>query len=230
MTNAEFQLIGRGVYTLREAHRFTGVPMRSIQRWAYGYKYLGRRGFQHSAPIVSSGIDVEGARVIDFGALLEVRFLNAFRKHGLSWKTIRRSAEAVIELLGKRYPISSRIFKTDGKQILAEIVRYVGDKQLLNLVKRQYEFEKVISPMLYAGVEFDDLDEPFRWWPLGTDRRVVIDPARAFGAPIIAKTRIPTSVLDGAARVEGSIEAAAEMYDVEFSAVEDAVEFERRYA
>lgn len=104
-----------------------------------------------------------------------------------------------------------------------------GSESTLGLVKSQYEIDKIISPLLYAGIEWDTMDEPFRWWPLGRERDVVIDPSRAFGAPIVAKSRIPTEILERAARVEGSIEAAAEMYEVDVASVAAAVEFEQRH-
>jgi uncharacterized protein (DUF433 family) len=67
-----------------------------------------------------------------------------------------------------------------------------------------------------------------RWWPMGHKRLVVIDPARAFGAPIVAKGGVPTRVLYFSARAERSQKAAAAIYDVPLRAVRDAVAFEKR--
>lgn len=223
-----FDLIGRGVYTLAEAARLTEVPAPRIRRWTQGYTYRYRGSRRSTPPAIASGMThIGGVPALEFQDLLEVRFLNAFREAGVGWKAIRIASQRAKELLGRHRPFSTRIFKTDGRTILAELVRETGDKILLDLVRDQYEFEKIISPFLYFGVEFDHLDEPRKWWPLGEDRRVVLDPQRAFGAPIVAHEGVQTRVLFGAFMAEGSLDIVSRWYEVEPAAVHDAIEFER---
>ena len=226
----KFRLVGRGLYTLSEAERLTGVPRTRIRRWTAGYEfeYRGERIF--SPPVVAAGIEsIAGAPAIDFADLLEVRFLNAFRRHGVSMPAIRLAAVRAKELLGRHHPFSTRIFRTDGRTILAEIVAGVGDPVLLDLVKKQYVFEKVIAPYLYEGVVFNKLDEPEAWWPLGQDRRVLLDPARSFGAPICLEG-VPTEILAASCRLEGDTALVARLFEVDVRSVSDALEFEQRPA
>jgi uncharacterized protein (DUF433 family) len=171
-----------------------------------------------------------GLPALDFADLIEVRFLDAFRRYGVSWKSIRLAAEHARELLGRHHPFSSRIFKTDGRTILADIVAHSGDRLLLDLVRNQYEFQRIISPLLYEGIEFGDTDEPERWWPLGTSREVVLDPTRAFGAPITPREGVPTRILADSIRVEESEATVAALYGVSVSAVNDAVAYESSLA
>lgn len=227
---ARFRLIGRGIYTLREAERLTGVPRSRIRRWTIGYTYHHRGESIYSPPLVAGDLDdVAGSPAIDFADLLEVRFLDAFRRHGVSMPAIRIAAERAKELLGRHHPFSTRIFRTDGRTILAEIAPGVGDPLLLDLVRNQYAFEKIITPYLYAGIEFNDLAEPRRWWPLGEGRRVLLDPARAFGAPICVEG-VPTEILAGATRAERDEQLVSRLYDVAPESVRDAVRFENRAA
>jgi hypothetical protein len=172
---------------------------------------------------------VIGSPTIDFADLLEVRFLDAFRRHGVSMRALRIAAERAKELLGRHHPFSTRIFKTDGRTILAEIVLGLGDKVLLDLVKDQYAFERIVSPYLYTGVEFNELEEPMRWWPLGESRRVLLDPGRSFGAPISIEG-VPTEILAGSMGAERDTEVVACLYAVDVQSVTDAVEFETRIA
>jgi uncharacterized protein (DUF433 family) len=231
MAARKFVSIGRGVYTLAEAARLTRVPSRSIRRWCSGYTYRYKGEDRHSPAIIATEVEpIDGTPVLDFSDLIEVRFLNAFREHGVGWKAIRIAALRAMELLGRHRPFSTRIFKTDGRTILAEIVKETGDKVLLDLVLSQYAFERVLAPFLYAGLEFDDLDEPKRWWPLGTTRSVVLDPHRMFGAPIVTQGGVPTKILYDAVEVEQSIDFVAGWYEIEPYEVKDAVEFERDLA
>jgi uncharacterized protein (DUF433 family) len=224
-----FKYVGRGIYSLAEAERLSGVPRRRIRRWMHGYIFTYRGEKRRSPPPVASDIDQpDTTHLVGFADLLEVRFLNAFREYGVSWKYIRIAAERAQELLGRHHPFSSQIFRTDGRTILAELARETGDKLLLDLVKDQWEFERIISPYLYEGIDYNRLQEPERWWPLGTDRQVVIDPSRAFGAPIVSREGVPTRILAGAFCTEQSVELVAKWYEVGEQAVRDAVEFESR--
>ena len=114
---------------------------------------------------------------------------------------------------------------------VADLVQETGAESLLDLVKSQYAFKSVVEPFLFEGLEFAALGiEPVRWWPLGMDRRVVLDPERSFGQPIVDPESVPTSVLARAFKAEGSIQAVADWYKVDPRAVEDAVEFEHKLA
>jgi uncharacterized protein (DUF433 family) len=69
-----------------------------------------------------------------------------------------------------------------------------------------------------------------RWWPLGRDHRVVLDPERSFGRPIITPESVPTAILARAFQAEGSIDSVARWYEVDPRSVLDAVEFEKKLA
>jgi uncharacterized protein (DUF433 family) len=79
-------------------------------------------------------------------------------------------------------------------------------------------------------LDFNDLKEPARWWPIGKDRAVVIDPRRSFGAPIVKTAGIPTKILNSAVNAEKSMEFVAKWYGVELNEVKDAVQFESKQA
>lgn len=225
-----FHLIGRGVYTLREAERLTGVPRRRIRRWTQGYEYVVDGKTRRPGPVIQSDARASlGSSTVDFADLIEVRFLNAFREHGVSWRAIRVAAVRAREMLDRSHPFSSRQFKTDGRTILAEFVDETGDPLLVDLVRDQVEFSRIVSPPLYAGLEYDG-DELGRWWPLGPEGRVAIDPDRAFGAPVVAARGVPTRVLANAVAAEGAAEIVAAWYRVNVADVLAAVEFETRHA
>lgn len=231
MSVAEFKLIGHGVYSLTEAARLTRIPTKRIRRWLEGYSYVQKGRRMRSPPIVTSTIGrYAGALSLTFTDLIEVRFLDHFLDKGLSWKTIRVAAERAKDLLELSHPFSSGAFRTDGKDILAHVARDTGEPQLLNLVKNQWELERVVRPMLYAGLEFDDLNNPALWWPLGLGKEVVVDPRRSFGAPIVHDGSVRTKILSDAAYADRSQRFAAKMYGVSPRAVRYAVLFERTFA
>jgi uncharacterized protein (DUF433 family) len=162
---------------------------------------------------------------LDFADLMELRFLNAFREHGVSWRAIRIASERAREFLGVEYPFSSWRFSTDGRTILAQFVNETGDHVLLDLVTNQYELLELIKRYLFGDIDFDG-DTPARWWPRGREGRIVIDPARGFGAPIIADEGVPTRILAQAVLAEDSIELVADLFRVDPICVAEAVEYE----
>jgi len=222
-----FRIIGRGIYSLAEAHRLTGVPTGRIRRWTGGYEFASKSRRKFSPALVSTSVSAEvGAPALDFADLLEIRFLNAFREYGVSWKAIRIAAERARDLTGLSHPFSNRRFSTDGRTILLQFVSETGDEHLLDLVESQYEIERLISRYLHGEIEFDDRDAPRRWWPVNGKRSIVVDPQRAFGTPIVDAAGVPTRVLANAVDAEESIEVVADLFGVDPVAVAEAVEFE----
>lgn len=230
MLSKSSALIGKGIYSFAEAHRITKIPIGRISRWTKGYdfKYKGEK--RHSPPIIGTIHDDLQEPILEFLDLIEIRFLNAFRTYGVSWNAIRIAAQRAKELVQRSHPFSTKIFKTDGKRIFADFVHETGDKLLLDLIKNQYEFKKVISPYLYGGIEFNDFKEPMRWYPLSRKKSIVIDPYRNFGAPSTTLSAVPTHILKQAFDSTKSYKSVSQWYEVDEYEVRDAVEFENSIA
>ncbi len=227
MSVASTQLVGNGIYTIAEAARLIRVPPRRIRRWVLGYEYL-RGGKQVRSPeVVSLDYDqIEESVALSFRDMIELRFVDAFRRRGVSWHAIRLASRRATELLATDHPFSTRAFRTDGKTILTELVAEERDPDLLDLVKNQYALRRILSRYLYQGIEFSPEDRAERWWPLGRKRRVVVDPRRKFGKPITSEEGVPTQVLYRAVLAEGSEVAVASWFEIDRRSVADAVAFE----
>lgn len=97
---------------------------------------------------------------------------------------------------------------------------------MLDLVRSQYELEHLIDRYLRGEIEFGE-DAPRRWWPLKGSRRIVIDPARALGAPIVDAEGVPTRILAQAVAAEdGSVARVAGLFEVDAQSVEVACRYE----
>ncbi len=227
MSKPNLQLIGRGLYSLTEASRLSRVPIRRIKRWLNGYYFTHRGNRQWSEPVIGTEVGlIGGVPVLDFADLQEVRFLSAFRDQRIGWPAIRLAAAKAREVLGTQHPFSSKRFIADGRTILLEIVDEAGDRKLLDLLKDQWEMERVLFHALRKWLHYDDKDQPQWWSPLGDDRRVIVNPRRSFGAPIVSPGGVRTRILYEAFGAEKSAEAVAEWYSVPTESVKDAVEFE----
>ena len=160
--------------------------------------------------------------------MLELRFVDAFRQHGVSWRAIRTASRRTAELLGCDHPFSMRKFLTDGKTIVARIAHEEDEPELIDLVTTQYAFDRIISPLLYEGLDFSRGDTATRWWPQAKKRSIVIDPQRNFGKPILDKYNIPTATIAATYRGNKSYKKVAQWFEIDPASVKDAVDSSSR--
>ena len=87
-----------------------------------------------------------------------------------------------------------------------------------------------ITKAFLRQLEFKDGAMLERWWPLGKERNVVLDPRKNFGQPTIVSEGVPTKVLAESFKANGSVEEVARWYEMKPEFIEEAVEYERSLA
>ncbi|MGO8929857.1 MAG: hypothetical protein ACLQU3_23570 [Limisphaerales bacterium] len=219
-----------GIYPVRDAARLTGVSTGRIRRWLRGYHYRWNQKAYISPPVWRGQWQpIDHSLAVGFLDLIEIRFVDAFLKAGVSWSTLRQARERAEEMFKVAHPFCTNRFVTDGREIFVELHRETGEPTLLEIVKRQAVFTQIVRPFL-KELEFANGAGLVRWWPLGEERLVVLDPTRNFGRPIAAPHGVPTEVLAAAAKATGSVAEVSRWYEVPEEEIEDAVEFEQRLA
>ncbi|MDB5410953.1 MAG: hypothetical protein JWL84_5865 [Rhodospirillales bacterium] len=219
------ELIGVGLYTPAEAGRLLHVRAAKIVRWLHGH----RIGNHHYEPLWAPQINIEDGRIyLGFRDLMEVRVADKFISYGVSPQRVRAAIQLSREIIGEDRPLSTDRFRTDGRDIFLRVVdmdeKGEQRERLLNLFRRQYEFDQIIEPLLKT-VDFDEHGAPLQWWPSGRRGNILVDPTRSFGQPIDAVSSVPTAVLAAAGRQEG-IAGAASAYAVPRASIKRAIEFE----
>jgi uncharacterized protein (DUF433 family) len=217
-------VIGVGIYSIPEASRLTGVSPNRIRRWVEGYAYQYRGETRQSPPVWQRTLpDVSGEVALSFLDLIEIRFIDGFLQTGVGWKAIRAVAKKAYELHGMTHPFSTREFKSYGRTLFTEVAGNNGT--IVDFARSQLAWKGILAPYL-VGLEFSSEGLAERWWPREKSGGVVLDPARSFGAPIVAREGVPTATLASAFRVEASARDVATIYEVSRRSVEQAVEFE----
>lgn len=223
------EMLGRGIYAVPEAARLTGVSAQRIRRWVSGYSFQSATGRRESLPVWKHEIPVlDDSLALSFRDLVEVQFVEAFLRHGVKWKALRKAAELAAEIIRSSHPFSTKRFETDGQTIFLEIAEESHEPSLLDLIRRQYTIYDIVEPFLFESLEFGSAGGAERWHPLWPNRRVVVDPRISFGQPTVEG--IPTYIVAGAAKVEDSTRRTAAIYDIELASVEAAVAFENKLA
>jgi hypothetical protein len=204
---------GRGIYLPAQAARLAQLDDGRVRRWIRGYDLTGRDGAKrHSAPLFRR--QHEGARLaLTFLDLVEVLFVKAFLDQGVSIHTVRLvQREAAVEF-GVRHPFCVKRFETDGETIVMRHRDDAGMERMADRKRKQWLFVEVFNPLLktldYAGIE----QEAQRWWPMGKDMPIVLDPKRSFGQAIVSKANVPTATIYAAHRARESEEQIADWYE-----------------
>lgn len=224
------QLAG-GFYTVNEAARILQIEN---GRRVYGW-LAGHAGVKAAAVITRDYEPLGGAQELSFSDLMEIRFINHFRKQGVPLQTLRKIADKARKDLNQRHPfaLSPVKFMTDRKRVFSQVVSETGDKRTLDILGDQYEMYEIIETILAKYVAFHPitgLAENFK--PLGGEcPNVIVDPRFAYGQPVISVRRIPTAAIYRQLRAErGDVRRVAQWYKVAPAEVEEAAEFETRLA
>jgi uncharacterized protein (DUF433 family) len=224
----EPDLLNTGLYSVPEAARLTRISAGKIRRWIKGYNFRSGQSVHHSDAVWETEIQpLDNKAALSFRDLLELRFVDAFIRAGVSWVTMRRAhAKAQVELQ-TTHPFCSKRIATDGKRILLQQAEADSDQALVDLVTEQREFTRIVQDFL-KELEFSGDD--IIWWPLGKQRNIVVDPKRNFGQPTLVKSGVPATTLAQSVKANSSVELVALWYEVQQIEVRDAVEFEASLA
>jgi uncharacterized protein (DUF433 family)/DNA-binding transcriptional MerR regulator len=214
-----------GFYTVKEAARLLNIGQPSrITAWLQG------RANVNAGPVLARQYaPIDGKQELGFWDLIEVRFIDHFRKQGISLQSLRRAAETARRELNQQHPFatSRARFMTDRKTVFLATAKELNDTTLLDLVTRQFAMYEILEEIIERGLDFHtDSGLAREWRPRPVEYPgIVLNPRIAFGQPSIA--RIPTSALFNAWRAEtGDYGAVAAIYDISEIEAQQGVEFE----
>lgn len=223
------RLTGSGLYSLTEAASLTGIPASRISRWFNGYSGKSEKAY---GPLWTASFEgLADQLILSFRDLTELRVAQSLLAHGISPQRVRQAIQKAKGILTDERPLSSAKFRTDGRAIFLQIANEEGiedREQLLDIFRSQFAFKRIVDPSL-KDIDYKDF-VPTRWWIVGREKGIVLDPMRSFGRPIDADTSVPTRVLANAYEAMASYGIVAKAYDVPVGTVRRSVEFERQLA
>ena len=212
---------------LPEAAHYLGVPNSTLRSWFAGQPYV-RNGERRHFQRVITPADPKHL-VLSFSNLVEAYVLTSIRRqHHIPLPKVRTALTCLRTHFGSTRPLLDQQFATDGVDLFVERLG-----QIINLSQSgQVEMAEVIKAYL-ERIDRDLVGVPIRLFPfLRTTeprlqpRSVVIDPAVAFGRPVLVGTGLPTAVLAEQFKAGDSVEALADEYGAPVEAISDAIRCE----
>lgn len=223
------------MYSPAMASRLVGLDPSRVRRWLQGYEYTyapktgATKGRRRQSPLVHRR-GALGSQYASFLDLIDLLFVKKFVEHGISVQRLRKALEEAVDLTGDHH-FAQRRFWTDGRKIFLQIKDQPAEALLELLSGGQWVIAPIIKQVAHQ-IEFDAVTGvSTRWFPLGKDKSVVVDPSVAFGAPTIAGRGVQTANVFDLYEGEGrSIGRVSAWLDLPTAVVQHAVEFEQALA
>ncbi|MDX6767536.1 MAG: DUF433 domain-containing protein [Candidatus Methylacidiphilales bacterium] len=223
--------LSSGAYTLPDAARLLGLPLARLRSWVRGTSLRPVEGSVASSRRLPAGeFSTRGEgrdRHFNFFTLIELFSIAQLRGHGVSMTTLRQARKELGSRFQTPYPFALQGLMTDKRRLLKEM----GHQVLLELGSGgQVAFEALIGPFCHR-IDFDASTRlAARYFPMGRDHQIVVDPRHAFGRPVVCGTNITTEALASLIKGGEKIEDIADDFRLDPGAVQEAWRFETRQA
>ncbi|HCS19071.1 MAG TPA: DUF433 domain-containing protein [Bacteroidetes bacterium] len=211
--------IGTGLYSVADIARILRLPYAKINRWIEHYwdGKLGQKFQQRYS------WKTENARMVSFHTLIELYIMHQLTEVGVKPKEILKAHEDLSKNYGTPFPFANKLvlagIRTDKKHIYFQAgentITLDGTKQLNLAFLRNFIF----------NLDFDTNEIADRFWPLGRDKEVILDPNRRFGQAVLLERNIQPEVLFNHYKAGDPISYIAEVYELSEKAVQDAIDF-----
>lgn len=176
------------IYTIAEAAHLARVAPITVRRWLYGYQtdkrdVLPMLGEQEKKPLVS------------FLELVEILVASGFRKSNLPPDRIRMAHDFVQHEWGIKHPFASLKLEPLGGHILH---RFDKEKPGVSLATLDTKLQQWTLPgfVIETIKQLDyELELAARWYPIGKDVPIVVDPRISAGLPTIVNRRVTVQAI-----------------------------------
>jgi uncharacterized protein (DUF433 family) len=209
--------LGIGLYSIPDVARILLLEPPFVRRWLN--EYWGNRFKFGKKNFSSWGSGREKA--IHFYTLIEFYVFYQLRKQGLSAQSIAKSHEIIARELNTQFPFATSTILTDGRQILYKI----DNNTIINANNtRQLNFVAIIEEFCQQ-MDFGKDRLAIRYWPLGKEKNIIVDPHHQLGQPTIRNTNILAETLYRMHEAGEKINFVASLYDVSVKDVNASIEF-----
>jgi uncharacterized protein (DUF433 family) len=220
-------------YTFSEAAHYLRIPVTTLHAWCVGQDYESKGQSRHYQRVIHlDGTSREG---LSFLNLVEAHVLVGLRRvHRLPLPKIRRALDWTSRKLDLSRPLAEARFATDGINLYIDHIA-----ELIDVDKGGQTAMRAVMETYLRRVERGPRGVPIKLYPFTrkepspeAERSVVIDPAIAFGRPVLAGTRVPTAILADRFKAGDTLQELADDYRTTSQAIEEALrcELDRREA
>lgn len=214
--------VGTGIYTLPDIASILHLPTGKVRRWMHEYWQLRFSSSEKSEFSYGSGKEL----VTNFLTLIEFFTFYQLRQEGVSAQKIVKAHQILSKTFRTKYPFAKSNLLTDGEQVLfngdaGDIIQ--ADETL------QINIKEAIEPFC-KKVDFNEDDIVKRFYPMGKNHSIVIDPKRQFGQPVVGDTNVLAETVYNLYRGGESVDMITSLYALTIDQVNDVINYYRKAA
>lgn len=211
--------IGKGIYTLPEVAKILRMPYHKVYTWVNKY-WDGELGEIFET---NYSWKVENSRAVNFHTLVEFYVFILLAEAGVHARKALEAHKELSVMYDTPFPLAQKEvlegIRTDGKKIFFETkngtIALDGKKQF------QLDFIR----FFFKNLEFDTDLLANKFFPIGKEKNIIIDPKRQFGHPVIGDTNIYPETIYNLHKAGEPTKFIAHLYDIQSNEVEAAIEY-----
>lgn len=208
--------IGQGIYTAADAARILKIPYPKAKYWFRNY---ARNRFIDAD--CSYHFEVNDLVVVNFFALIEMYVFYTLKEKGITTSKILTAHRIMSDFLDTPYPFAKEDMYINNKSLLFGN----ENRELITADKRlQTVIINVLKPFV-SKVQFNDDRLAHKFYPLGKQKTIVVNPENQFGQPIIEGTNILPETIQNLRKGGESMSSIAKLYNINVKQVKHAIEF-----
>jgi uncharacterized protein (DUF433 family) len=214
--------LGIGLYTIPDVANILNLDRTLVRRWLR--EYWGNQFRLKGKSFASWGKGRE--KTIHFFTLIEFYVFYQLRKQGVSAQNIAKSHEIISLELKTAFPFANSRILTDGRKILYT----VNGDVIINADKsKQINIKSIIEEFCHK-IDFGNDFNAKRYWPLGKEKNIVVDPHHQLGQPTVKNTNILAETLYSMYTSGEKIRFISSLYNVSEDDVKASIELFKKAA
>lgn len=221
------EIRNQAAYGLAEAARYIRLPVATLRSWVAGRTYPKAGGKESFHPIIQPAHRGPPPQ-LSFWNLVEAHVLRSLRtEHGVALRELRNAIQYAQRTLKIDRLLLHEGLRTQAGDVFLE---HYGRLIKLN-ASGQLAMRKLFEEHL-KRVEWDQWKFPVRLYPfvsaeVAAPKPIAIDPAIAFGRPVILRAGVSTVTIADRLDAGETVDELAKDYGLERTEIEQAAVYER---
>jgi uncharacterized protein (DUF433 family) len=203
------------VFTLRECATYLETPLATLHQWARP---------KDGAPLVTMFEPAGRQATVPFVGFAEAFVLGVLRKAGVPMQRIRPAVARLSDEIGLDHALATQRIYTDGAELIFDYAKSSDDEALFTVVRTgQEHLAGVIRDYLQRVTYGEDGWAARVRLPAYSHAEVTVDPAVAFGQPVVAHGGARVEDLVDRFRAGDDLDEIAADFDVPGDEVQDVL-------
>jgi uncharacterized protein (DUF433 family) len=222
----DINLRDQPAYGISEAARYLKLPPATLRSWVVGRAYPKGETVTTFQPLINPARKLPP--LLSFYNLIEAHVLRSLRtEHGVAIREVRKA----IKYAERTLKIERLLLNKDLRTHAGEVFLDEYGKLISLSASGQMAMRRLLEEHL-KRVEWDEWKFPVRLYPYVSpeptaERPIAIDPAIAFGRPVVLRAGIATEAIAERIDAGETVAALAEDYGLRPEEIEEAVLYER---